>query len=115
MFTNICDKYLSYNEGELENLKEFKKTNQIPILKDLAQVVDAKSFIKEGMILIRKHPRFCYVRKHKHNYLEVNYILSGEITQILDKNQVMGKAQLLSSFYLFHSQFYFHSKYLFHL
>ena len=88
MFTNIFDKYLSYNEEELENLKEFKKTNQIPILKDLAQVVDAKSFIKEGMILIRKHPRFCYVRKHKHNYLEVNYILSGEITQILDKNQV---------------------------
>ena len=44
MFTNIFDKYLSYNEEELENLKELKKTNQIPILNDFASTTWARSF-----------------------------------------------------------------------
>lgn len=87
MLNDIVEKYKSYNNEELDNLDRFKRDNKYPYLKDLAQLVDAKTFIQEGMILIRKHPRFCYVRKHKHNYLEVNYILSGEVTEILDQHK----------------------------
>ena len=65
MINKIIEKYEAYNNEELDNLSIIKKENKYPYLKDLAQVVDAKTFIKEGMILIRKHPRFCYVRKHK--------------------------------------------------
>ena len=88
MLDEIIYKYKTYNEEEIYNLKQLEISNEIPTLKDLAQIVDAKTFIKEGLILIRKHPRFCYVRKHKHNYLEINYILSGKITQILDQNKI---------------------------
>ena len=88
MFVDIENKYKTYNEEEKANLQIIKAEENIPTLKDLAQVVDAKTFIKEGMILIRKHPRFCYVRKHSHNYLEVNYVLSGNITQKLDNNKI---------------------------
>lgn len=88
MLVDILDKYTKHNEEELDNLMRLKKENKIPQLKDLAQVVDAKTYLKEGMILIRKHPRFCYVRKHSHNYLEINYVLSGQITEILDNNKV---------------------------
>lgn len=88
MLVDILDKYTKHNEEELENLMRLKEENKIPQLKDLAQVVDAKTYLKEGMILIRKHPRFCYVRKHSHNYLEINYVLSGQITEILDNNKV---------------------------
>ena len=88
MLDEIIYKYKTYNEEEIYNLKQLETSNEIPTLKDLAQIVDAKTFIKEGLILIRKHPRFCYVRKHKHNYLEINYILSGKITKILDQNKI---------------------------
>ena len=88
MLVDILDKYTKHNEEELDNLMRLKEENKIPQLKDLAQVVDAKTYLKEGMILIRKHPRFCYVRKHSHNYLEINYVLCGQITEILDNNKV---------------------------
>ena len=88
MFEDIFKKYKKYNDEELENLRLIKENNEYPTLKDIAQVVDAKTYIKEGLILVRKHPRYCYVRKHSHNYLEVNYILSGKVTQVLDNNKI---------------------------
>lgn len=96
MFGDIENKYKAYNEEELANLSIIKKGEGYPTLKDIAQVVDAKTLIKEGMILIRKHPRFCYVGKHSHNYLEVNYVLNGNVTQILDSNKItLKKGELL--------------------
>lgn len=88
MFLDIVQEYKKYNDEEIDNLSQIKSKNEIPTLKDIAQVVHAETYIKEGMILVRKHPRFCYVKKHSHNYLEVNYVLSGKVTQILDKNTI---------------------------
>ena len=51
-------------------------------------VVDSGTMIEEGMILLRKHPRFCYVQKHGHNYLEINYVMNGKIDQILDNTKI---------------------------
>lgn len=87
-FDVVLNKYLQFNYEELSNIEELNKNNKYPVLKDLAQVVEAKSYLKDGMILVRKHPRFCYVKKHKHNYLEINYVLKGEVTQILDQKEI---------------------------
>lgn len=96
MLEYLINKYKEINNEEAENLKSIKENDIVPNLKDVAQVLDAKSYISDGMIMIRKHPRFCYVRKHSHNYLEVNYVLSGEITEILDGNKItLKKGELL--------------------
>lgn len=88
VYQEIVNKYQEHNEEELNALQFAKDNNNTPYFNDLAQVMDGKTLIREGMILIRKHPRFCYVSKHSHNYLEINYILSGEVTQVLDGNKI---------------------------
>lgn len=84
----VIDQYRQYNQEELEAIEFKKKHNDTPYLTDIAQIVDAKSLLKDGMIMIKKHPRFCVVKKHSHNYLEINYVLSGEIEEIVDGNKI---------------------------
>jgi len=88
MFDKIVKKYEKYNQEEKNNILYYKEHNQYPSLIDLAQVVDGKSYISNGMIMVRKHPRYCFINKHSHNYLEVNYVLKGEIEEILDGNKI---------------------------
>lgn len=44
-------------------------------------VVQWEKFLKPGeQIVVRKHTRFAYFPPHSHNYVEVFYVISGEIT-----------------------------------
>lgn len=88
---SIIASYKRHNEEEKKALRYAKDHNDLPYVNDLAQVMDGATLVKEGMLLIRKHPRFCYVTKHSHNYLEINFMLSGETTQILDGNKMVLK------------------------
>ena len=88
---SIIASYKKHNEEEKKALRYAKDHNDLPYVNDLAQVMDGATLVKEGMLLIRKHPRFCYVTKHSHNYLEINFMLSGETTQILDGNKMVLK------------------------
>lgn len=88
---SIIVSYKRHNEEEKKALRYAKDHNDLPYVNDLAQVMDGATLVKEGMLLIRKHPRFCYVTKHSHNYLEINFMLSGETTQILDGNKMVLK------------------------
>ena len=80
--------YKQYNEEEMIALNYAKKNYRAPYRNDLAQIVDARTLLKEGSISIKKHPRFCSISKHGHNYIEVSYVLSGKITQILDNDKI---------------------------
>ena len=43
-------------------------------------VVQWEKFLKPGeQIVVRKHTRFAYFPPHSHNYVEVFYVISGEI------------------------------------
>ena len=81
-------KYKEKNADELRALSHLKETGSYSNSKDDAQVMNAKDYITNGMIMVRKHPRFCYIKKHSHDYLEINYVLSGEIHEILDGEKV---------------------------
>lgn len=87
-YEEIVKRYQEHNDEELVALKFAQENNNTPYFNDLAQVIDGRDLIREGLILIRKHPRFCYVSKHSHNYLEINYILTGEVTQVLDDTEI---------------------------
>lgn len=48
-------------------------------------VVDSRKFLEEGrLITIRPHTRFAYFPSHRHNYIEMLYVVQGQITTILN-------------------------------
>lgn len=59
--------------------------------------VDCQRFLQEGkLITVRHHSRFIEFPLHKHNYIEIMYVCSGEITHYIDgKELVMQEGDLL--------------------
>lgn len=47
-----------------------------------------KLILPDEMINIRKHTRFTKFPKHSHNFLEFNYVFSGELKQIIDEKKI---------------------------
>ncbi len=53
-------------------------------------VIDSRKMLEHGkMIRIRPHTRFVHFPKHKHNYIEVIYMCSGETTHFIDGEKVV--------------------------
>lgn len=88
MFKDIFNRFCAYNKEEVNYMNYYLKNNKYPSVIDSAHVLDGKSYISNGMMVIRKHPRFCHVGEHSHNYLEINYVLKGEIKELLDGNTI---------------------------
>ncbi len=44
-------------------------------------IIDSSKFLHNESIHIRKHTRFVDFPKHRHNYVEINYVLSGKMVQ----------------------------------
>ena len=59
--------------------------------------VDSKKMLaEEQLITIRTHTRFIYFPEHRHNYVEVIYVLNGSVTNIVGgKEVVVKKGELL--------------------
>lgn len=59
--------------------------------------VDCQRFLQEGkLITVRHHSRFIEFPLHQHNYIEIMYVCSGEITHYIDgKELVMQEGDLL--------------------
>ncbi len=41
-------------------------------------VIQSEKFLKDDLIMIRKHPRYIDFPKHSHDYIEMNYVYHGE-------------------------------------
>lgn len=63
----------------LEQSSEIKKdlyTNQTSF------IIESEKFLNPNeMIMLRKHTRFIDFPKHRHNYIEINYVFHGELMQ----------------------------------
>lgn len=59
--------------------------------------VDSKKMLaEEQLITIRTHTRFIYFPEHRHNYVEVIYVMEGSVTNIIGgKEVVVKKGELL--------------------
>ncbi|WP_130859959.1 AraC family transcriptional regulator [Gracilibacillus phocaeensis] len=44
-------------------------------------VVQSDKFLKDELIMIRKHPRFIDFPKHTHDFIEMNYVFRGQFRQ----------------------------------
>ncbi|WP_374285692.1 AraC family transcriptional regulator [Lactococcus sp.] len=53
-------------------------------------------FLKNNYVFISKHPRFADYPEHRHEFLEFNYMLDGECTQIINgKEMKLSKGDLV--------------------
>ncbi|WP_226529650.1 AraC family transcriptional regulator [Metabacillus niabensis] len=97
MSANLLHELLQLNDEEklmLQQKKEVQKelyTSQEPF------IVEGERFLNQNkMIMVRKHTRFVHFPKHKHNYIEVNYVFNGSLTQTVGNERMeLKKGDLL--------------------
>jgi AraC-like DNA-binding protein/mannose-6-phosphate isomerase-like protein (cupin superfamily) len=60
-------------------------------------IIESEKFLnQDNMIMVRQHTRFIDFPKHKHNYIEINYVYNGELTQKVGGEQItLKKGELL--------------------
>ncbi|MEK5335478.1 AraC family transcriptional regulator [Bacillus sp. FSL M8-0166] len=70
----------------LQNRREINKniyTNQSNF------IIESQKFLnQESMITVRKHTRFVDFPKHKHDYIEINYVYNGEYNQKVGNQKI---------------------------
>ncbi|NPC91952.1 helix-turn-helix transcriptional regulator [Bacillus sp. WMMC1349] len=60
-------------------------------------IIESEKFLgKENMIMVRKHTRFVNFPKHKHDYIEINYVYHGVLEQKVGNQKIiLKKGELL--------------------
>ncbi|MED3729273.1 helix-turn-helix domain-containing protein [Priestia filamentosa] len=89
MQDELLNELLKITEEEeiiLQNRREIKKelyTNQSNF------IIESEKFLsKDKMIMVRQHTRFVDFPKHKHNYIEINYVYNGELNQKVGNQKI---------------------------
>ncbi|WP_416327665.1 AraC family transcriptional regulator [[Eubacterium] hominis] len=92
MKKEILTKLFAYTEEELEILNGRNTVDQSLYTDDKNFVIDKdKLLLPEQLISVRKHTRFIDFPIHKHNYVELQYVYKGKLTQIIDGKQITMK------------------------
>lgn len=97
MTNYLLDELLQFTIEEKSFLE-----NQSEVIKDIYTsqplfIIESEKFLSsDKMIMIRKHPRFVRFPKHKHNYIEMNYIYNGQLNQkVGNKELALKKGEIL--------------------
>lgn len=91
----VYEKLLAFTEREQELQRLLKSTGTDKVKQTIEKYVEGK-FSKGNYFVIEKHTRFLPVKEHFHNFIEVMYVLNGEITQkIKGKEIVLKKGELM--------------------
>lgn len=89
MTEDIINKLLALTEEEKRILNGEAEVNKSLYTDDGKFVIDSNKLLRKGELIdIRKHTRFINFPKHNHNYIEVNYVYEGELTQIIDGKKI---------------------------
>ncbi|MEK4906351.1 AraC family transcriptional regulator [Niallia circulans] len=55
-------------------------------------IIESEKFLRnDKMIAVRKHTRFIDFPKHKHNYIEINYVVNGQLKQKVGNDEIVLK------------------------
>lgn len=85
----ILEQLIYLTSEEKANLSGQNSVDKTIYVTPESNIIDYTKLLSDGEeISVRKHTRFCYYPKHKHNYIELMYVYSGKMTQIID-NQVI--------------------------
>ena len=93
MNQDIIDRLSIITEEEKEIINGRSGIDKRRYTKGRDMVIDSKKMLEHGtLIRIRPHTRFVHFPRHKHNYIEVIYMLKGETTHYIDEEKVVLKA-----------------------
>lgn len=76
-------------EEEEKILKDRRKVEKGLYTDEKDFVIQREKFLSpEKMIMVRKHTRFVDFPNHKHNYIEINYVYSGQLKQTIGEEKI---------------------------
>lgn len=94
---DILEKLICFTDEEIDNLNKKNTIDYSIFESEDSNVIDAAKILENGaQLAIRKHARFMEYPKHRHNYLELMYVYSGNMTHhIENKAIVINQGELL--------------------
>jgi YesN/AraC family two-component response regulator len=97
MTANLLNELMQISEEEHAVLQQDQQIAKELYTSQSSFVIESEKFLnKDKMIMVRKHTRFVDFPKHKHNYIEVNYVYNGELTQKVGNQTItLKKGELL--------------------
>ncbi|MDQ0229842.1 AraC family transcriptional regulator [Metabacillus malikii] len=88
MSSFLLEELLQLNEEEKLMLQQKNEVKKDIYTSQEQFIVESEKFLTNNkMIMIRKHTRFVDFPKHKHNYIEVNYVYNGKLEQKVGNEQ----------------------------
>ena len=92
MFNKKTIKYLLKLTEEEKNILEGNHIEKNIYTENKDFEIDVKKFLHDNeLINIRKHTRFIEFPEHKHNYIEMAYVVQGEMVQIIKGKEIILK------------------------
>ncbi|MHC5534557.1 AraC family transcriptional regulator [Priestia megaterium] len=89
MSLDLMNELLKITEEEEIILQDNKKVKKDIYTNQSNFVIESEKFLnQDNMIMIRKHTRFVDFPKHKHNYIEINYVYNGELNQKVGNQKI---------------------------
>lgn len=97
MRKDIIDKIRELTEEEKQILNGKLEVNKDIYTDDNQFIIDSDKLLgNDELIDIRRHTRFVNFPKHKHNYIEFNYVYEGTLTEIIDNRKItLKKGELI--------------------
>jgi AraC-type DNA-binding domain-containing proteins len=91
MQKNVEELLFNLSLDELDNLKNSRKVTKVNKVTyaniDRKMIIKEDYFLRNRKVYISKHSRFADFPEHRHNFLELNYMLSGTVKQIINGNE----------------------------
>lgn len=93
----LLKQLMELTEEEIEILSQEKKVRKDLYTSQRHFIIESEKFLdKNKMITVRKHTRFIDFPKHRHNYIEINYVVKGKLKQKVDNDSItLKKGELL--------------------
>ncbi|QAA34248.1 AraC family transcriptional regulator [Clostridium manihotivorum] len=89
MRKDIYQRLIALTEEEEKILNGEETVNKSLYTDDGEFIIDSKKLLQAGELIdIRRHTRFVDFPKHKHNYIEFNYVYEGKLTQTIDDKKI---------------------------
>lgn len=95
--SNLYEKLIELTDEESKILDGKCQVDKSIYTDNSQFIVDSNKLLNnEELIKVRKHTRFIAFPKHKHNYIEFNYVYNGKLTQVIDgKKLTLSKGEII--------------------
>lgn len=89
MKKSIYNKLIELTDEERKILDGEVEVDKSLYTNDRKFIIDSNKLLLKGQLInIRKHTRFINFPEHNHNYIEVNYVYQGSLTQIIGGRKI---------------------------